>query len=233
MSRNQEEKITTNKAGDQIISSDATPSAQIASEIRAAIFAGAYQPGERLNEAAISLKMNTSRGPIREAMIILAGLGLVEMVRNRGVFVREMSVSEMMEVSELRALLFGFAAESAAERRSEEEAQRLIAIVDEMERAVETQDRDRYYELNLAFHSIIIALTHNTRAALVYDGFTHELHLFRRRDFNHNMSMRTSCQEHRKVAQAVLDGDAKQAGDLARQHIHSGCQRMLRQMDRT
>jgi DNA-binding GntR family transcriptional regulator len=54
--------------------------------------------------------MGVSRGPIREAIRILAGSGLVTAVINKGVFVRKISVREMLEVYELRAVIFGFAA---------------------------------------------------------------------------------------------------------------------------
>lgn len=210
---------------------EATLSSQIAEELQAGIFAGEYQPGERLNEAVIAARMNISRGPIREAMRILAGIGLVTAIPNRGVFVRQMSVGEIVEVSELRALIFGFAAESAAENRTEEDARGLAAIVDQMDEATERGERDRYYRLNLEFHAWIIGFTNNSRAKRLYNDFVQELHLFRRRDFNQGMSMRKSSQEHRGISEAISSGDAAKAGELARQHILAGCQRMLRQME--
>ena len=46
-------------------------------EVKRLIYSGEVKPGERLNEAALALRMGTSRGPIREAMKELAGQGLV------------------------------------------------------------------------------------------------------------------------------------------------------------
>lgn len=212
-------------------SADATLSTQIAEELQAAIFAGEYEPGDRLNEAVIAARMNISRGPIREAVRILSGLGLVTAIPNRGVFIRQMSVGEIVEVSELRALIFGFAAESAAENRSEEDSRALLAIVDQMDEATENSERDRYYRLNLDFHAWIIGFANNNRAKRLYNDFVQELHLFRRRDFNQRVSMRKSSQEHRAIYDAIREGDRVRAGDLARQHILAGCQRMLRQME--
>src|SRR3954470_14786409 len=87
----------------------------IAEQLKQLIYAGEFKAGDRLNEAALAVRMGTSRGPIREAIRILTGTGLVTPVVNRGVFVRQVSISEMLEIYELRALVFGFAAERAAE----------------------------------------------------------------------------------------------------------------------
>lgn len=82
----------------------------IVSELKQLIYTGEFKPGERLNEAALALRMGTSRGPIREAIKVLAGLGIVTAVANRGVYVRQLSLREMVEIYELRALMFGYAA---------------------------------------------------------------------------------------------------------------------------
>src|SRR4051812_27688775 len=87
----------------------------IAEQVRHLIFTGEIAPGERINEAALALRMGTSRGPIREAIRILTGSGIVTAVLNKGVFVRKISMREMVEIYELRALVFGFAAQRAAE----------------------------------------------------------------------------------------------------------------------
>ena len=50
-----------------------------AEQLKQWIYTGELQPGERLNEAALALRMGTSRGPVREAIRILSGLGLVTM----------------------------------------------------------------------------------------------------------------------------------------------------------
>jgi DNA-binding GntR family transcriptional regulator len=86
----------------------------IAAQLRQLIYGGEFKAGDRLNEAALAVRMGTSRGPIREAIRILAGTGLVTPVVNRGVFVRQVSLREILEIYDLRALVFGFAAEAAA-----------------------------------------------------------------------------------------------------------------------
>lgn len=203
----------------------------IADQLQALIHAGEVLPGERLNEAALALRMGTSRGPIREAIRILTGIGLVTAVPNRGVFVRQISVREMLEIYELRALLFGHAAEQAAEHLGpvhRAEFEQLLAQMDDM---CERGDGTRYYAVNLRFHALILELGGNRRAHQAYDDYVKELHLFRRRYFDAAGNMRRSNSEHRQIFEAIASGAAARARTLAQKHVLEGRQRLLATMD--
>jgi DNA-binding GntR family transcriptional regulator len=191
------------------------------------IYAGEFKPGERLNEAALALRLGTSRGPIREAMKVLAGLGLVTAVPNRGMFVRQLSPREMLEVYELRALVFGYAAERACEHVNEESRQRFEALLDAMDAACDADDGTRYYELNLQFHALILELAHNRRAAEAYDDYVKELHLFRRKYFNVPGNMRRSNVEHRAIYEAITSASPARARAAAERHVMAGRTRLL------
>ena len=199
----------------------------IADELKRLIHAGEIAPGERLNEAALALRIGTSRGPIREAIRILTGLGLVTAVRNRGVFVRQISVREMIEIYELRALVFGYAAGLAAENIQEPDKQEFERLLTGMDRACDSGDGDLYYALNLQFHLLILQLSNNQRARQTYEDYVKELHLFRRRYFNAPGNMRRSNAEHRQIYEAILKGNAGRAKLLAERHVLSGRQRLL------
>ena len=86
----------------------------VADQLKQWIYTGELAPGARLNEAALALRMGTSRGPVREAIRILTGQGLVTAVVNRGVFVRQFSLREMLETYELRALVSALAPNTRA-----------------------------------------------------------------------------------------------------------------------
>lgn len=204
----------------------------IAEELKRLIYGGEIQPGERLNEAALAQRMGISRGPIREAIRMLAGLGLVTAVPNRGVFVREISVREMLEIYELRALLFGYAAERASEHLDEAHRAQFLALLAQMDAACETGNGTGYYELNLQFHTLILQLSGNQRAQQAYDEHVKELHLFRRSFFNSPGNMRRSNAEHRAIYEAIAKGDAKRARTLAERHVLSGRDRLLARLER-
>jgi DNA-binding GntR family transcriptional regulator len=110
-------------------------SRSIAEQLKQAIYAGEFKAGDRLNEAALAVRMGTSRGPIREAIRILTGTGLVTPVVNRGVFVRKVSIQEMLEIYDLRALVFGFAAARACEHVTDDHRQQFESLLEGMDGA--------------------------------------------------------------------------------------------------
>lgn len=199
----------------------------ICDQLQQMIYGGEIAAGERLNEAALALRMGTSRGPIREAIRMLTGIGLVVAVRNRGVFVREISLREMLEIYELRALLFGQAAEHAAEHLDNAARSTFETLLDGMDEACAAGDGQRYYVLNLRFHDLVLAQWPNRRAQGAYEDHAKELHLYRRRHFNAPVNMRRSNNEHRRIYEAIAAGAADRAGRLARAHVLQGRQRLL------
>ncbi len=199
----------------------------VVTELKRLIYSGEFEPGERLNEATLALRMGTSRGPIREAMKVLAGLGLVTSIPNKGMFVRQLSVRDMVEVYELRAVVFAFAAERASENFSKKDAPAFEQLLDEMDAACDADDGTLYYELNLAFHELILGLSGNKRAKQAYDDYVKELHLFRRKYFNASSNMHNSNTEHRKIYQAIASGSAAKAWTAAQRHVLGGRSRLL------
>jgi DNA-binding GntR family transcriptional regulator len=203
----------------------------IAQTLKARIYDGLIAPGERINEAVLAQEMGISRGPIREAMRILTGLGLVTAVPNRGVFVREISWREMLELYELRALVFGFAAERACQHLEVPQQQALAQLLEQMDQAHAAQDATAYYEANLQFHAQILTLGGNQRAHQTYDDCVKSLHLFRRSHFNAPGNMKRSNAEHRAIFEAIAKGDARRARTLAERHVLSGRDRVLARLE--
>jgi DNA-binding GntR family transcriptional regulator len=203
----------------------------IAEQLKQLIYAGEFKAGDRLNEAALATRMGTSRGPIREAIRILTGTGLVTPVVNRGVFVRQVSIRELLEIYDLRALVFGFAAERAAENITDVDRRDFESLLERMEQAAQSGDSNSYYDLNIQFHAQILQLANSARAHQLYDSYVKELHLYRRQNFNTPGNMRRSNVEHRRLYEAIAKGNAAKAKAAAEEHINAGRQRLLASAD--
>jgi DNA-binding GntR family transcriptional regulator len=199
----------------------------IVEELKQLIESGRVKPGERLNEATLAQAMGTSRGPIREAIRVLSGMGLVTPIPNRGVFVRRISMAEMMEIYEMRALLFGFAVERAAELLTPARKKILATLLEQMEAAAKAAKGARYYELNLRFHAALVEFANNRRAARAYADCVNELHLFRRPAFDYAAKMQRSNREHHAIYDAIVAGKGDEARRIAEDHVRSGRQRLL------
>jgi DNA-binding GntR family transcriptional regulator len=201
--------------------------ADIARELERLIIEGTLAPGERLNEVALAARLGVSRGPVREAARALEKTGLVTVIMNRGAFVRQLSLDEAMAIYEINAVLFGRAAAQAAGALNADRALSLSALVDDMDRAIEADDRDGYFSRNVRFHAEIMAGARNREAETLYHAYTRKLLLLRRRSFEREGNMRQSNEEHRGVLEAILAGDAALARSRAEAHGRLGRARFL------
>src|SRR5205085_1436630 len=104
-------------------------------ELERMILAGDLAAGSKLNEAAIAELLGVSRGPVREAFRALEESGLVRLEKNRGVYVRQISVAEADEIYELRAILDEFVGRRVAQIATRETVRELRARVQQMEKA--------------------------------------------------------------------------------------------------
>src|SRR3954464_7985257 len=121
-------------------------------QFRQDIVEGAYNPRERLVEAELAERYGVTRSAMRAALLELTAEGLVEREPNRGARVRALTVSEGIEIAEVRRELEGLCARLAALRASDEERTRLRALVDEMREAFGARDSARYLAANATFH---------------------------------------------------------------------------------
>jgi len=92
--------------------------------LRQGILDGVYAPGARLGEADLADALGVSRTPVREALRRLGSEGLLSTLPNKGARVRRWTTSELSDISDLRAILEGYAAGQAATRVTERGATR-------------------------------------------------------------------------------------------------------------
>jgi DNA-binding GntR family transcriptional regulator len=199
----------------------------VARELERLILGGELKAGERLNEQAIATRLGVSRGPVREATRALERAGLVTVIANQGVFVRQVGFEEAIEIYDMRAVVFGFACQRLTSRLSGAQADELRALITQMDDAIEQGDNRGYYELNLRFHDAVIAFSEHGRAKQVYESLLNETHLFRQRALGSEDSMKESNAEHAAIMDALKAGDAERARRLGEEHSLAGKRRWL------
>lgn len=188
-------------------------------ELEHMILTGVIQPGERLNEIDLSKRFGTSRGPLRESIQSLNAKGLVEMVRNRGVFVRSISPGEAMELYDVRAAIFGLAGRLLSDLVNDAMLARMHQFLDDMESEAKAQNFDEYYRLNLGFHDFLINSTGNSVLVAEYRGFVNKLHLCRARSLVQAGGLAVSNREHAEMVDAVSSGDRLRAQETFFRHV--------------
>src|SRR4051794_41550548 len=110
-----------------------TSAVRVHEELRKAILAGSLPPGARLRAEPLAERLRTSRTPVREALILLAREGLVDIQPRRGAIVRSFDAADLADLYDVRALIEPHAARRAASRIGRDELTRLAAICDEAE----------------------------------------------------------------------------------------------------
>ena len=201
-------------------------------EIIRMIREGELSTGDKLNEVALASRLGVSRGPVREAFRTLVESGMLHQERNRGVFVRTLTVDEAIEIYAVRKSLERLVGESVAARVTDDEIAALERLVERMEAAARSRDIRRYYPLNLAFHETLLDLSGNGKLIAMSRRLIDELHLFRRRSLVQGGGMAVSNDEHRRILNAVAGRDPKAAGEALAGHVEEAQARLLKSLRR-
>ena len=189
--------------------------------LRAAIIAGEYAPRQRLVEIDLCDRFGTSRFILRSALQELAAQGLVEFQRNRGARVREISLTEAIEITEVRILLEGLLAARAAERVSKSDMVMLRKLTKDMRIAVDKSELLTYSELNARLHAAIRDIgAHETASRL--------LRQLRDQTVRHQFSLSlvpgrpaVSLPQHEAIVTAVIARDPAAAERAMHNHLQS------------
>ena len=188
-------------------------------ELERRILAGELAPGDKINEEAIAAAMSVSRGPVREAFRALETAGLVRTEKNRGVFVRQVSLAEADEIYELRAGLDELIGRLVAQRIRPPQVEELRALLRRMRQAARGRSVEAYHPLNVAFHDRLAELTGNQTLLSAYRRLVNELHLYRRETLARGPnSFPISTREHAAIVDAIEARDAERASTLLFEH---------------
>ena len=183
------------------------------------IVEGEFGNGERLDEITLSQRFSVSRTPLREAFQALAASGLIDLQPRRGAFVRHPAFEEVIEMFELMAEMEAFCGRLAGRRVTPDLIDRLERTVTECEEAVAAGDVDGYYRANEVFHFLIYEASGNTFLAKEAGKLHRRLKPYRRMQLKVRGRMAQSLAEHRKVLDALIDGDTEAAANVLRDHV--------------
>ena len=189
-------------------------------ELERRIVSGEIAAGTKLNEVDVAAALGVSRGPVREAFSALSQAGLVRVEKNRGVFVRQVSLEEASEFYEVRAALEGLIGRLAARRIAIDEIEQLRAVVRRMHATHKTRRADEYFALNVEFHDLLARAARNNALHAHYRGVVNQLDLYRRATISRGLeNIPLSTQEHEAIVDAIAARDEQRAQALLTEHV--------------
>ena len=197
-----------------------TRSEQLREAIAEQIATGAYVPGQRLDEVQLAARFGASRTPLREALIQLAGDGLIEIRPRRGALVRALEPQRLVEMFEVMAELEAMCARLAARRISPAQ---LAELRDAHERCAvlsnQADDLDAYYHANQDFHFALYEASQNQFLCDEAKALHQKLGVYRRLQLRVRDRVNSSFREHAAVLDALQQGNGERAAAEVRAHV--------------
>lgn len=189
--------------------------------LRDAILRGRYAPRQRLVEVDIAEDLGAGRSAVRTALLRLASDGLVEIQPNRGARVREITVAEAVEITEIRQAVEGLIAARAAERVTDEEVAELRALGTGMSQAVAAGELTTYSDLNALLHQRLREIAQHATASRILEHLGGQVvrHQFRLALLPGRPAV--SLPEHLAIVEAVCAREPERARDAMTAHVGS------------
>jgi DNA-binding GntR family transcriptional regulator len=205
---------------------------ELVDAIRQEIISGGLQPGQKLSESRLAERYGVSRTPVREAIKQLEIEDFVSVERRRGTFVKSLSMSDAMDLYEVREGLEGIAARLCAQRADNSLITDLDAITRQMDDLVLRDDRQAYLDADRELHALIFSGAKNRRLEDHYRMLTAHM----QRDVLGGIvtavegRMARSLAEHTRIVRAIAVRDSAEAEGEMRTHVRTGREELAASM---
>jgi DNA-binding GntR family transcriptional regulator len=187
--------------------------------IRARIISGAMRPGQLYALGATASDLGVSVTPVREAVLELARERLVELARNRGFRVREMSEHELNEIVEFRKIIEVGAVRLVAERKLIDQASELQELARATEKYAAAGDWVGFLDSDRDFHLGVMGHLRNERLLQVVGSLRDQSRLYGLDYVAGTESLIQSTHEHAALLSAIIAGHADEAAVIMDRHL--------------
>lgn len=203
---------------------------KVTSKLREVILSGEFEPGERLVQEEWAEKLGVSRMPIREALQQLEVEGLVKIEPRRGAIVTPISIVDIEEMYNLRALLEGEAVKRSLPDLDETSIQRLEELYKEMiGLQKDNLDVEAYTELNKHFHHIMRSACKWRRIHQMIDALWMGIPAYTPSLLS--SQLQEANEEHRLMLQHIKNGNADELEKIIRKHILRTCDALIKMIE--
>jgi len=176
------------------------------------------EPGAVINEQALAETLDMSLVPVREALKLLAHENLVVVTPRHGLYVSDVNMPDLEQLSELRLSLEGLSARLAAQRATEDDIAVLEALRQE-QTSTPAEDSRRLFDVDRKFHQAIAQAAHNKYLAESLErlfGLSQRLWYLAlpRLGF-----LPSAVEKHLDLVEAIKNKDSDRAEQIMRQHV--------------
>jgi DNA-binding GntR family transcriptional regulator len=194
-------------------------SRQVYATLREAIIAAELEPGQRISENELALRLGVSRTPVREALARLRDERFVQIVPQLGTFVTRISTAAVEDAQFVREALECAAVRIAAVRAGRDDLAALDGLVRRQEEVVAHSDFERFAVLDDEFHAAICELSGRGFAWEVAQRAKGHLSRVRRLSLPQPQYLAEMVLEHRVVLDALRRNAPDEAEVALRHHL--------------
>lgn len=187
----------------------------VTARLRRLIVEGALAPGAKLTVSALSARLGAGATPVRAALKLLEGEGLVEASANRGAWVRALTPQDIRNIYRLRAAVLGVLMPDVVRHVTEADLDALEALEARFEALAEAGDGPGAMAVNQDFHRTLLAAARNRDAAAVMARSWALVEALRLRLGFGPGRLARSVESHRALLGALRRRDATGATELA------------------
>ena len=204
-----------------VVDNDVLPAhvEQIVDQLEEFIVFGRLHPRERLVEVALAAQFGVNRHTIRQALIRLEALGLIERKRNKGAVVREFTVEDAVHIYAVREMLEVAAASEMLLPAAPSLLDRLVAIQEEHDVSVHSGDLRALFRSNAEFHRALFSGCKNPFLFEAVDHFASRSHAIRSFSMTNPDYLHAARAEHWDMIEALRTSDRDRLVDLCRSHL--------------
>jgi DNA-binding GntR family transcriptional regulator len=207
---------------------------QIAARLSDRIVTGSYAPGRRIMEQAVAAEFAVSRGPVREALRLLEKDGLVTILPRRGAQVTNLSIAEVREIFDIRAMLNGLRDRLVAE---DPDHLRILPLLEAEVSKLAKLSRapgigEDYVEAVSRLNRILANATKSRRLRTMLGSLGLQTLRYSQLGLSTPQRRKQSVQHWQKLVKAVRDGDGAAAERVARQRVLDSRDAAIEQLQR-
>lgn len=190
-------------------------------QIKQRIITLKFQPGEYINESAVSKQLNIGRTPVHQALNRLMLEGMVDVIPRKGVIVKPMSIDEVLKIVETRLAVEPYCVQLAAKRAEHTHLDRMTEILRRSGPLVSRRDIEGLMELDREFHGAIADAAQNEVLRDILRNLHQRSLRFWFVSLNDDIHLRNVQSEHQAILDALVARDAEDAANQMREHIRS------------
>ncbi|MEM6684106.1 MAG: GntR family transcriptional regulator [Pseudomonadota bacterium] len=207
---------------------------QVYDELLKGLDEGRYRPGERIKATDLATALNLSRAPVREALHVLAGQGMVEMRPDKGAVMRELSIHDLIEIYEVVVGPACVGVIGAAQNIDlEDNRARVEAARDDVLALLDIPPSVVMYDRLIAFHHVINDIAQKPHATHLFRALNLDYwHRFLVAIIDLEQYMPRYVDNYRRLADAILAGDVLSAEAIMKSHGQWSCERLREGWDR-